>query len=220
MKKSNSTKMLAVLICSMLIWTSCSTGWITEAEQIVATLIPGTANLLTLIAAVQGKNISAADLQTVQNAGTQAEADLQVLESLITQYEKADGAAQPGLLNQIQAALSSVQSNLNGLLPASHIEDAAAEAKVSAVIGILISEVDSMAAIIPRVSAGPSAAFRSSNRPRVSEHALLTADQFVSGYNATMAAKTGNAELDRATSGLKIHWHGKLARWASAGLLK
>jgi hypothetical protein len=48
----------------------------------------------------------------------------------------------------------------------------------------------------------------------------MTASEFVSSYNATMTAKTGNAELDHATAGMRIHLHGKFARWASAGRLK
>ena len=48
----------------------------------------------------------------------------------------------------------------------------------------------------------------------------LTASEFVSSYNATMTAKTGDAGLDHATAGMRIHLHGKVARWASAGLLK
>ena len=48
----------------------------------------------------------------------------------------------------------------------------------------------------------------------------LTASEFVNSYNATLTAKTGNAALDRATAGLKIHVHGKVARWATAGMLK
>ena len=114
----------------------------------MATLIPATANMVTLVATLQG-NVSAADLQTVQNAGAQAGADLQFMQSLIAQYQKADASAQPGLLNQIQAAMTAVQSTLNGLLPALHIKDATTEAKITAVVGILLSEVQSVAAIVP-----------------------------------------------------------------------
>ena len=48
----------------------------------------------------------------------------------------------------------------------------------------------------------------------------LTASEFVRSYNATLTAKTGNAELDRVTAGLQIHLHGKVARWLTAGVLK
>jgi soluble cytochrome b562 len=106
--------LLAAVLCGAVLWTACSTAWMSEAEQIVAALIPATANLVTLVATLQGKNVSAADLQTIQSAGAQAGADLQLMQSLITQYQKADAAAQPGLLNQIQVAMGAVQSTLNG----------------------------------------------------------------------------------------------------------
>ena len=157
MKKARMGKaMVAMVLCGTLMWTACSTAWMGEAEQIVAALIPGLANLVTLVATLQGKSVSAADLQTIQSAGAQAGADLQLMQSLITQYQKADASAQPGLLSQIQVAMSTVQSTLNGLLPALHIQDAATQAKIAAVIGILLSEVESVAAIVPLVNASAS----------------------------------------------------------------
>jgi hypothetical protein len=48
----------------------------------------------------------------------------------------------------------------------------------------------------------------------------LTASEFVTSYNATLTAKTGNVELDRATSGLQIHAHSKVERWGTVGVLK
>src|SRR5258708_22535603 len=157
MKKVKSGRTFTVaVVCGTMMWTACSTAWITEAEQIVGALIPATTNLVALVATVQGKNVSAEDLQMIQSAGAQAEADLQLMQSLIAQYQKADAAAQPGLLNQIQAQMSAVQSNLNGLLPALHIKDAATQAKITAVIGILLSEVEAVGAIVPLGKTNPS----------------------------------------------------------------
>jgi hypothetical protein len=207
-----------VLLATMM-GTACSTTWMGEAEQIVAALIPATANLMTLLATLQGRDISAADLQAVQSAGTQAGADLQLMESLIAQYQKADAAAQPGLIEQIQVAMSAVQTDLSGLLPVLHVKDAATQAKITAVVGILLSEVQSMAAIVPLVNAGASPAMMTMAKRQAMKQAPMTASEFVSSYDAVMTAKTGNAELDRAASGLRIHSHGKIARWASGGLL-
>jgi len=220
MKERKLANVLVVMISSILFWTACSTTWISEAEQIVAALIPATANLMTLVATLQGKNVSAGDLQTIQNAGTQAEADMQLLASLIAQYQKAEATAQPGILNQIQVAMVAVQSNLNGLLTSLHIKDAATQAKVSAVVSVLISEVESMAAIVPIVSGSASPGRMKLEAMQEAKRAPLTASEFVRSYNATMTAKSGNAALDHATAGLKIHAHGKLERWASAGLLQ
>ena len=221
MKKTTIGKVLiATVLALTLMLTACSTAWMSEAEQIVAALIPATANLVTLVATLQGKNVSAADLQTIQSAGAQAGADLQLMQSLITQYQKADAAAQPGLLNQIQVAMGAVQSTLNGVLPALHIKDAATQAKITAVIGILLSEVQSVAAIVPLVNASASPGMMAMAAKQVRKQPPLTASAFVNSYNATITAKTGNTELDHATAGLRIHVHEKFARWASAGLLK
>jgi hypothetical protein len=221
MKKTGFGRALMVLLlCGATVWTGCSTAWISEAEQIVAALIPATANLVALVATLQGQNVSAGDLQTIETAAAQAGADLQLMQSLITQYQKADAAAQPGLLNQIQAAMSAVQSTLNGLLPALHIKDAATQTKITAVIGILLSEVESVAAIVPRVKAGVSPGMMTMAAKQVKKQAPLTASEFVASYNATMTAKTGNAELDHAAAGLRIRGRAKLVRWGSAGILK
>jgi hypothetical protein len=221
MKRAWISKWLVVAtLGGTLMWTACSTTWFSEAGQIVAALIPATANVVTLVATLQGKNVSASDLQMVQSAGTQAGADLQLMQSLIAQYEKADATAQPGLLNQIQTAMSAVQGTLNGLLPALHIQDPATQAKITAVVGMLLSEVESMAAIVPLVSGSASPAMMTMAAKQVKKQPPLTASEFVSSYNATITAKTGNADLDHAASGLRIHAHGKIGRWASAGLLK
>jgi hypothetical protein len=212
--------MVALVLCLTMMLAGCSTAWIGEAEDIVAALIPAAANVIALVAALQGKTVSAADLQLIQNAGTQAGADLQLIQSLITAYQQADAAAQPGILNQIESAIGAVQSNLQGLLGALHIQDAATQAKITAVVGLVLSEVQSLAAIVPIVKdPTQSQNARLNGAPTVAK-APLSADEFVKSYNATMRAKTGNAELDKATASLEIHRHGKLARWATLGALK
>jgi len=183
-----------------------------------------------------GKRHSAgdvADMQTIQNAGTQAGADLQLIASLIAAYQKADAATQPGILNQIESAINAAQGSLQGLLPALHIKDAATQAKITAVIGIVLSEVESLAAILPMVktsaenptpSTSSGQALAAKNAARVVQPQLgkvpLSASQFVASFNATLTAKTGNADLDKATAGLEIHRHGKVARWVSGGMLR
>ena len=235
---------VALVLGVTIVLAGCSTAWIAEAEQIVAALIPAAANIVALVAALQGKSVSATDLATIQNAGTQAGADLQLVQSLITAYQKADESAKPGILNQIQAALMTAQAGLKGVLPALHIQDAATQAKITAVLGIVISEVQSLAAIVPVVSGGNSlAATNAAGMGRASESFVggenqnphpvannatrvghpsipLTARQFVSSFNATLTAKTGNAELDRVTAGLRVHVHSKAVRWATGGVLK
>jgi hypothetical protein len=215
---------MAFVLCLTIGLAGCSTAWIGQAEEIVSALIPAAANLVALVAALQGKTVSAADLQAIQNSGAQAEAGLQLIQSLIAAYQKADSTAQPGILNQIESAIVAVQGNLQGLLPTLHIQDAATQAKITAVVGIVLSEVQSLAAIVPLVKSAPNPGSKeaAAGLPQKSGvvKAPLSASEFVTSYNSTMTAKTGNAAVDRATVGLKIHQHGKLARWATAGILK
>jgi hypothetical protein len=220
MKNKTTRPALLVVLIGTLMSVGCTTTWISEAEQIVAALIPATANLMTLAATLQGKTVSVADLQMIQSAGSQAGTELQLMQSLIAEYQKADGTARPGLLNQIQAALNAVKSTLNDLLPALHIKDATTQAKIAAVVGTLISEAESVAAIVPLLNGSAPAAMAMKAERQVNKTPPLSAGEFVTSYNATMSAKTGNSELDHATRGLRIHLHGKLSRWATAGLLK
>ena len=192
----------------------------------MAVLVPAAANLVTLVAMLEGKTVSAEDLATISNAGKEAGADLQLIQSLIAAYDKAEAAAKPGILSQIQSATGAVQGSLQGLLMGLHIKDTATEAKVTAVVGLVLSEVQSLAAVLPVVQgSSPVAALRATGSGgRLSAHSSarvpLSANEFVRSYNSTLTAKSGNAELDRTTGGLQIHLHSKAERVASAGLLK
>jgi hypothetical protein len=214
--------LLALVLCLTLTLSGCSTAWISQAEEIVAALIPAAANIVALVTALQSGNVSAQDLQSIQNAGSQATADLQLIQSLVTEYQKADAQAQPGILNQIQTAIGTAESNLSAILPALHIKDAATQAKITAVVGVVLAEVQSLAAIVPLVSASAAApTLAAKNAARVGHPRVpLTAGEFVASYNATMTAKTGKADVNLATSALRIHVHGKVTRWATAGMLK
>src|SRR5271163_2754511 len=220
-KKLNAVHALGVLVlCAAMILTACSTAWITEAEEIVAALVPAAANLLTLIGALEGKGVSTQDLQLMQSASTQAQTDLQLIGTLVTQYQQAtDAATQATLLAKIQAAIATVQTNLSALLPALHITDLATQAKVTAVIGLILSEVQSLEAILPLVqpvvqpvvASGNSAGKASAALKTKSVQPPLSASQFRVSYNAIMTAKTGNATLDGAAAKCKLHgpgfWH-------------
>jgi len=65
---------------------------------------------------------------------------------------ECDGAT--GIVEPDTDCADAVQATLNGLLPALHIKDAATEAKITAVVGILLAEVQSVAEIVPLASTG------------------------------------------------------------------
>ena len=201
---------LALLLAVTVIGTGCSTNWSVQAREIVAVLIPAATNLVKLVAALQGNTVSAEDLAAVQHAGTEVRGDLLLIQELIAGYESADQAAKPGILNQIQSAMGVTRANLQELLSGLHIKDAATQEKITAIVGILSSEVEALAAIVPIVQGQGSGA--RAQRPAVARVAgrvksPLSAGEFVKSYNSILTAGSGNVELDGLTAGLRIRVH-------------
>jgi len=209
MRNKRGRSALALLLAVTMIGAGCATDWVHEAREIIAVLMPATTNLVILVATVRGQEISAEDLAAVQNAGAEVRGDLNVIQDLIGAYDSADQKAKPGILTQIQSAIQAAQENLEGLTQGLHIKDRTTQAKVTAVLGILLAEVQSLAAILPVVQrqgrgiSGQGAEARSRGagvRPKKP----LSASAFVKSYNATMRASTGRAELDRVSVGLQL----------------
>jgi len=212
---------LAMLLAVTIIGSGCSTNWVQQAQEIVAVLMPAITNLVILVATLQGKEISAEDVAVVQKAGSEVGGDLRLILSLIAAYESADQKAKPGILSQIQNAIQAAQENLQGVTQGLHIKDGATQARVAAIVGVLLAEVQSLAAILPVIE-GQAQGQRSGARGQGAEARVqntgtggheaevpfkrpLSASEFVKSYNAIMTTKTGRAELDQVSSGLQLH---------------
>lgn len=194
-----------ILVCVFAMNTmACSTAWIGEAEQIVAALLPAAANLITLISALQGKGIPASDLAKVTQVGNQVQADLQLVSKLVADYKSADAAAKPGKLGEISAAINTAQADLASLLPALHISDPATQAKVTAIVGLISTEIASIAAIVPLVNPSASPAMVKLAERQAIKTPPMTGKQFTKAFNRTMTTPTGNAELDRVSKACTI----------------
>lgn len=212
--------LLAALLCVTLVLSGCSTTWISQAEQIVAILVPASVNIITLVSVLEGKGVSTYDINLIAARGKEVNSDLDLISSLLAQYQQADATAQAGILGKISTTASLVEANLSDLLVRLHISDPATQAKVTAVVALVNSEVQSLIAILPIVNAKATPAMIRLATRQAAKTPPLTASQFVVAYNSTITAKTGSANLDRVTSGLTIHQHSKLARYATVGLLK
>jgi hypothetical protein len=199
-----------------MIGSGCSTNWVQQGQEIIAVLMPAAANLVILVATVQGKEISAEDFAIVQRVGSEVGADLTLVQDLIGAYESADQKAKQRILNQIQSALQAAQENLQGLMLGLHIKDESTRVKVTAIVGILLAEVQALAAIFPVVQ-GQGAGTRGQGaevnaqgaRARGQGTALrgkkpMSAGEFSNSYNAIITAKTGRAELDRVSGELQL----------------
>lgn len=181
-------KFLAIPLVALMITVGCSTTWVTQALQIIAALTPAITNIVPLIA-LADKNVPANEVIAIQGYSGQASAALQTVGSLITQYDQATTTAQQqDALSKIEAALTVAQNNLNSVLPQIHISNPRSQAAVSAAVGVAISEVGAIAALLPAIKAGQSAQAVSLAKP-------LSADKFRSRYNSAIKPVPGADKL-------------------------
>jgi hypothetical protein len=173
---------IAIVLCMFLaVTTACppfSTSWVSEAEQIVAILVPAATNIVALAGLAQG-GVSARDIQMIVSWSGEANKDFNIIGGLLNQYNQAAADAKPGILDQIQAAIQTAQMNLGTLLPALHVTNSDTQAKVSAGVQLVLQEVASLAALIPVLQGKSTAAHVGSPKP-------LTAKAFKKEYNAAI----------------------------------
>lgn len=198
---------VSVILAAAMVLSGCSSNWVTEAREIVAMLIPAATNMATLAATLQGTSVSSEEAALVESAGKEASADLQFIAAFLAAYEAADETGKEGILNEIQNVLAALQGNLQGVIVGLHVKDPAVQSKVAAVVGILLAEVQSLAAIVPVIrgeATGSRAHGAALPRPSIRKTPLRSGE-FVKSYNSVLKARSGNAELDRITPGLQIH---------------
>lgn len=188
--------LVSVVLCATLLLSACSTAWVSQAEAIVAALLPAVTNIITLVALAEGKSVSTQDLQLVQSGATAANTALKEVASLIDQYNAAPDKAD--VLAKINAAIAVAQKNLTDILPQLHIENADSQAKVSAVIGVVIQEIASIEALLPLVKAGQTARAASLARG-------VSASEFRSRYNDAIDKVPG-------AENLKLHGASRFGR--------
>jgi hypothetical protein len=188
-QKAIALILIPVLAVSMV---ACSTSWIQQAEAIVTELTPVATNILQLVFLLENKTLTAADVATVQKISGQIGSDFRAVGTLLQQYQAANAQ---GTLAQINAALTDAQQNLGLILTATHISDPATVAKIQAIVGIAVSEVQSIQALIPKAELA-------ANKKAVAPP--MNAKQFKAAYAKVVNAPTGSVTVDAAVEKLKV----------------
>lgn len=141
---------LCTVLSLALILAGCSTSWISTALADLPVITQVALNIASIVAAAQGKGqASPAVIGEVQSIANQVQSDLTLVQNLISNYQNATAAQKPALVQKISAALADVQSNLNAILTAVHVNDAALQATITAAVGVAVSTIASIAALLP-----------------------------------------------------------------------
>jgi len=188
MTHSRSRTILALVLAISLAAPGCSAQWINLALQDLPVLTQMALNIATLVGTLaSGQQASAADNAVIRNISAQASRDLNLLQSLYSEYKaKPSGTT----LEKIQNVISDLNQNLPALLQSAHIGNPVLAARITAAINLILTTVNSFAALMPQ--SAPSTAQKAPASPPPSVQDLKKQ------WNQQFCAPTGNSALDAA----------------------
>jgi hypothetical protein len=185
---------LSVLVFDLLLLAGCTTTWVTEAQGIVAVLLPAALNILAVITALSGKTITPGTVSEISTITAKITASLTLINSLITSYTIANATT---LIPKIDAALADIQGNLASILTLANVSDPATTAKITALVGLFESEIESLVALLPIIKDG---ADMETLKAAMSTSKLLDAKHFEKSWKAVLAKPTGDTIVDGAVA--------------------
>jgi hypothetical protein len=137
-----------VLWCMCMFLAGCTAAWTSQAVSIIQQLVPAITIALSILTAF-GAGVSPAVLSSVQTWGQEATAGLQTVAGLIDSYNVASATAKPGILTEIQTALTAITAKLKDILPEIHVTDPKTQAEIMAVITAVSEEMTALINLVP-----------------------------------------------------------------------
>ena len=184
---SRSQSLLAIVLTIALAATGCSPQWINVALQDLPVLTQMALNIATLASVLaSGQQINSGDVAVIQNISAQASRDLNLLQALYAEYKANPSST---TLQKIQNVISDLDHSLPALLESAHISNAILTTRITAAVNLILTTVNSFAALMPQSS--PAASSRLANNPP-------TAKQLKQQWNQQICATTGNKAFDTA----------------------
>jgi hypothetical protein len=187
--RSKLKSLLALVLALLSVTTGCTPQWVNVAVQdlpVLTQMALNIANLVSLL--VLGKQASTTDVAAIQNISAQASRDLNLLQSLYSDYKANPSST---TLQKIQNVITGLNQNLPALLQAAHISNPTLSARVSAAVNLILSTVNSVAQLMPQSSVVPLAR-------RVQARPLLAAKDLKNQWNLQVCSPTGNSVMDEA----------------------
>jgi hypothetical protein len=186
--RSKSKAILALVLTITIAATGCSAQWLNIALQDLPVLTQMALNIATLVSTLSsGQQASAADTAVIRNISAQASRDLNLLQTLYGEYKASPNAA---TLQKVQSAITDLNQNLAALLESAHISNPTLSARVTAALNLILTTINSFAALMPQSSASTSRKASMTPPPG--------AKDLKKQWNQQICAPTGNPALDRA----------------------
>ena len=197
--QSKMKVVLAVVLSVALATTGCSAQWISVALADLPVLVQMALNIASLVTTLQsGKQISPAEAAAIQNISAEAGRDLNLLQALYNDY-KANPSADT--FQKITDAIGTINQNLPGLLQAARISDATLSARVMAAVNLILTTVQSFAALLPQTQAKAAGRRIESVGQKLS---IPHAKELKQQWNQQVCGPTGEAALDAALAACAV----------------
>jgi hypothetical protein len=188
--------LLVTLLLTSLLATGCSAKWISVALADLPVLVQMALNVGSVVTTLEsGKQLTSAEASAVQNISAQASKDLNLLQTLYNQYKVTPNAS---TLQKIQSAIADMNQNLPALLQASHVADPVLAARITAAVNLILTTVNSFAALLPQVAAPVQgqAANAKASIPR--------AEDLKKQWNQQVCGPSGTATLDSSLTSCPV----------------
>jgi hypothetical protein len=141
---------LAVVLSLALLVSGCSTSWVQVAINDAPVVLQIVLSILQIA--------DVAAVPAAQQAGTQAQADLALLQKYLNDYKSAvaNSPEQVAALKDIGAALTAANGDISGILSAVHVKDPSKQAAISAGLGVALSVLLSIESLLPQSPVTPT----------------------------------------------------------------
>lgn len=187
--KSKSKPILAFVLAIIIAATGCSAQWISIALQDLPVLTQMALNIATLVSTfASGKQASSGDVAVIQNISAQASRDLNLMQTLYTEYKTNPNTA---TLQKIQSVIADLNQNLPALLESAHISNVMLTSRITAAVNLILTTVNSFASLIPAAASTPITS-------RKAKLALPNAKELKTQWNQQVCGVSGNAAFDQA----------------------
>lgn len=188
---SKGKPLLVLALAMILLTTACTAQWIAVALQDLPVLTQVALNLASLVTTLSSnKQATSTDTAVIQNISAQASRDLNLLQSLYDEYRsKADA----NTLQRIQGVIADLNQHLPALLESAHISNAPLSARVTVAVNMILTTVNSFAAMMPQTRASTTAV-----RKLAVVSSLPAPKDLKKQWNQQVCASSGIPEFDEA----------------------
>ena len=168
--------------------------WLEDADNMLPVLLQSVLGLISLIGAFTGAGAAASVLADINNVAGLVSSGITELETLIKDYNASPSDT---LLQKVEAAGTDITSNLKGILALIPGLPTALASKISALVNLLIEQLEAWLSLIPAASKTVAAG------TVVTIKIPFSKKEFELQFNQIVGMPTGDAETDAALAVVK-----------------